>query len=361
MEFARPPLEGVMPIKNFPAPFGKPGKFNNWLLIRSLKTTIFNLTLPGLLSLSVSTGQSLPALADTIYGQSKALSNTENNSDSESQSQVDTSAVNQSDGCFPVNYDDNTAGYRSSPTSLPPDGRMCSANFAPGQENFKRKALSKEALLNALKANSSVPLEQNPVIQTEGKSVFLSLYRHTCAGLQDLKIDAILLTKSLLDKFPDQIDETQVAFFYKSQQNHYTLLIIKSENLRAFAAGTLNQSDFLRTIEAKELFTRELARLNARYYGLSYRAILETAQNPQGPLPFERGELLRKIKDLKMQGQNTSQAFIDYLKVEDKIRNRDNEGALRALEKAKITLTQAEMSSTSLRIAGKRNQWQKSN
>jgi hypothetical protein len=355
IEFARPPLEGVMPIKNFPVSFGKPGKFNNWLLLQSLKTTIFNLTLPGLLTLSFSAGQSLSALANSTYGQSYGHSN------SESKSEGGTSTGNQSDSCFPGYCDDSAARHRQSQASLPPDANICSPSFMPDQENIRTKTLSKEALLKIIKANSSVPLEQAPVIQIEGNCVFLSLYRHTCASLQDLKIDAVLLTKSLLDKFPDQIDETQVAFFYQSQQNHYTLLTIRSRNLKAFAAGALNQADFLRTIEAKEHFTKELARLNARYYGLSYLAILETAQNPQGPLPFERGELLRKIKDLKKQGHNTSQAFIDYLKVEDKIRNRDNEGALLALEKAKITLTQAEMSSTSLRIAGKRNQWQKSN
>ncbi len=138
--------------------------------------------------------------------------------------------------------------------------------------------------------------------------------RNPQAKDNDCKIEAVMMTKALMDSFPE-ILRVKVLFSDLEQQK-YTSVNLSKGDIASFGAGKLAQKDFLDSLEIST-FDENVSPFASRSDGA-----VSTGVAP-GPMQDKRLLLLSRIESLRSKGTNVK-AYLDYFQtVEDAARSGD--------------------------------------
>lgn len=192
------------------------------------------------------------------------------------------------------------------------------ADLDEGLENKPSMTLSK-----LLQTSRDVPLAAAPLVERRGRAVFIAVYQNPRAGLRDLKIDAVLLARTIWQAHPDKFDSFTFHFYGVRDQAHFTEVVVPSLDLKMFAGKRLSQAELLAGIGLRVCQVEDL---KVRYGDKSYGDIIGGVQVVSGIYMSERKELLARIISLRANGYDVRGAERQFLKVEDTVRNRDKAG-----------------------------------
>lgn len=85
----------------------------------------------------------------------------------------------------------------------------------------------------------------------------ISVYQHRAATETDLKIDAVLIAKAILDKDPASFREMKVCFFEKNNTSEYNAVKVEPSQIRLFGEGKISQEALLQLVSVrKETMTK---------------------------------------------------------------------------------------------------------
>jgi hypothetical protein len=110
---------------------------------------------------------------------------------------------------------------------------------------------SSQALKAALAKSKLVDPTIEIVSSTEPghpEHVYISTFMHRSATEDDLKIDALLMSKVVMEAAPD-VDRVVVVFFSAADVATYRQVSIKKIDIKAFEGGDVNRAELLKTIE----------------------------------------------------------------------------------------------------------------
>lgn len=94
--------------------------------------------------------------------------------------------------------------------------------------------------------------------RVEGSSVYLSTYRHTKANDTDLKIDAMLMSKVVMDLDPS-ITNVNVYFFSSADLSKFKSLQVTSVSVKAFGSGAVGKDELIASLSLQTGSTQDTA------------------------------------------------------------------------------------------------------
>lgn len=112
-------------------------------------------------------------------------------------------------------------------------------------------ALSEQKVVNTLSKLKPFANGRKMNVQTSGEQVSISLVRAKGATDKDLKIEALMAAKSLLDVEPSVLAVT-MRFFDDRQPRHYVEVYVTSAEVKAFGSGMVSSDDLLTSLRTTE-------------------------------------------------------------------------------------------------------------
>lgn len=146
----------------------------------------------------------------------------------------------------------------------------------------------------------------------------IRLFRHPEATRDDCKIDAVLIARKVIQLNPDRVKAVTCVFYDYDRQGEYWSVEVNSTLVKAFGSGRIGERELLDSLVLKE--ERRAKPLGARYRGRSYRSIVEDVAVVKGPLEDRRLALSLRLRNLSLQGVDTSGYTEEFLRVEDAAR-----------------------------------------
>jgi hypothetical protein len=214
------------------------------------------------------------------------------------------------------------------------------------------------SLANLLKHDRDVPLAADPLVECRGRQVVIAIYQNPQAGLRDLKIDAVLLSRTLALHQPsggNLFDSTVFHFYSTRDQAHFTEVKVDLKDLKRFALGRLSREALLARVELKQCAGEDL---KATYGNMSYSQIVGNSQVVSGIYMSERKDMLAHILSLKANGYDVRVAERQFLKMEDTVRNRDKVGFDLAYHQLENSIAAVPEAGAKVRLASE-DSWQR--
>lgn len=183
--------------------------------------------------------------------------------------------------------------------------------------------------------------------------VSLYMYRGKVPD-NDLKIDSVLITKALHDKFGQDIKSVQLNFYDKDSKTQIRQCTVSQTHINSFATKQISQQQLL------DMLT--IARMSAggsgssgggSYTNAAKETVLATVCTP-GFKEGDRGKLLIDIKEIAKMDGNFAPLFSKWKQIDDMIRSGKTEEIIPVYNDLvpKITIEQANVNN---RIAGRKN------
>lgn len=153
-----------------------------------------------------------------------------------------------------------------------------------------------------------------------GEDVSLSSFRNKADTQKDLKIEAVMAAKALID-VDAGIRRVTVRFYEVWQPRRYAEITVTAAQIKAFGSGTLTSEDLLASLRFVE-GTHQQAKAapagsEVPVDGMPVDSAAEQdAQVAEGPQKSERVALLRRIKALYKQGVGTKPFLDAFAQVE---------------------------------------------
>lgn len=116
------------------------------------------------------------------------------------------------------------------------------ANAAVPSEAQIRAALIKASYLTE---SAKIAVSVDP---KQADSLFITMFRHQDANDKDCKIDALLIGKTVIDLSNGDINKVTV-YFYSLTMSSYKAVTIRNVDIKAFASGTVDKDEFLKTLD----------------------------------------------------------------------------------------------------------------
>ncbi len=85
-----------------------------------------------------------------------------------------------------------------------------------------------------------------------GSEAEIATYQNPKANINDCKIEAVLITKTLLDASPDQISRVTVYFYNGSSLSTYKSVSVSAGDIKAFGSGVFSKEELLKSLVVKE-------------------------------------------------------------------------------------------------------------
>lgn len=85
-----------------------------------------------------------------------------------------------------------------------------------------------------------------------GSEAEIATYQNPKANLNDCKIEAVLITKTLIDASPDQITRVTVYFYNTSSLSSFKAVTVTAGDIKAFGAGAFSKDELLKSLVVKE-------------------------------------------------------------------------------------------------------------
>lgn len=205
-----------------------------------------------------------------------------------------------------------------------------------------------------LRKDPDVPLAVSPMVQCRGRTVEVAVYQDPRADFRDLKIDAVLLSRTLEASLPGQFDQAVFNFYLPRDQAHFSQVTVNFGDLKRYGDGQLSRYLLLKQTV---LSLHTVDGIKAAYSSLSYDKIIDPAQVVSGIYMSERKEMLKLILSLKANGYDVVAAERQFLKMEDTVRNRDKVGFELAYHQTERTIAAINRASK-VRLASE-DSWQR--
>ncbi|MBA3992455.1 MAG: hypothetical protein C0469_02940 [Cyanobacteria bacterium DS2.3.42] len=151
------------------------------------------------------------------------------------------------------------------------------------------------------------------------------MYRSGRVPDNDLKIDSVLVTKVLRDKFGTDVKSVQLNFYDSNNQRDVRQCVVSQAQVDDFGAGKMSQEQLLKYLS----ITRTTAGASGgsssgSYSDANLEAVLATKTAP-GYKEDERGIKLLEIKGIARKGGNYQKLFSLYRRMDDMIRSGKTE------------------------------------
>ncbi|HMW91329.1 MAG TPA: hypothetical protein PKE54_14975 [Candidatus Obscuribacter sp.] len=234
--------------------------------------------------------------------------------------------------------------FASSSLASSESGRALSSlslRSAPALEAARDKAMA------ALLANPLVKLSQPMRIEIDGnsKQVLLKLYRDNRAGLNDLKIDTVLIAKVLKGALPDSLEKVEVHFFSREDQSSFDTCQVSTFAVDSYGSGLLSQEAVLQCVQHA---SQRRPSLKRSLQGLSYKQILNGSGVLPGAYEERRRRLRAHLDGLQISGVDVSSYEKQFLQEEDLIRRKQDGEALALIENLEGDLRRTATASSSM-------------
>ncbi len=141
----------------------------------------------------------------------------------------------------------------------------------------------------------------------------VSVYRDPEAQRNDCKIDAILITRKVLDVDPT-VKKVRVVFYNLTESDSYWVTQVASSAVIAYGRGAISQSEVIKAVTCEDGQSNDLAKT---YSKLSYKQILDELGVVDGPERAQRAVIQVRISKMTGAGQDVSELRNQFLHVED--------------------------------------------
>lgn len=185
----------------------------------------------------------------------------------------------------------------------------------------------KEALFESIKGALIFPPGVNFKIEETGELLTVSTYRHPQATESDMKIDALLVCKEVLNQKHDLFRKVVVLFFSYDNQDLFTRVSATLGDVRKWERRELSRSDLLRTISLEHC---RVPNPFSRFSESSYDQIASIEEPMPGILYEQRKQLAERIWQARTLGLDVGSVVTAYLLMEDSVRLNDEPGVCSA-------------------------------
>ncbi|MBI1270239.1 hypothetical protein GC174_07395 [bacterium] len=156
---------------------------------------------------------------------------------------------------------------------------------------------------HVLKAGEKISVS----INNTDKSLIISAYTEPKIPDRDLKINSVLICKSVLDKFPDVL-YVRCMFYNRYNPSTYRYVLVQKDIVLRFGQGDLDDRQLLGSLTVGH--SQRVAPAKTKVQGIeSYRPV-------EGIYKHEREMVLLKIKKLKETGGNAQPFFEELVKID---------------------------------------------
>lgn len=193
-------------------------------------------------------------------------------------------------------------------------------------------ALSEQKVITTLSKLKPFGGGRKMNVQTNGEQVSISLVRTKGATDKDLKIEALMAAKSLLDVEPSVLAVT-MRFFDDRQPRHYVEVYVTSAEVKAFGSGMVSSDDLLTSLRTTEGATAAAPSAPASAPAAPPTAASTAVAVVSGPLFDERADLIARIEALQAKGVGV-RIFKDRFAALEQMAQANDEDNLKAAYEA---------------------------
>ncbi|MBC7996859.1 MAG: hypothetical protein IAF58_02885 [Leptolyngbya sp.] len=151
-------------------------------------------------------------------------------------------------------------------------------------------------------------------------TVIVNMYRNPNAPERDLKIDAVLVTKALRDRYPADVKAVSMNFYDQTNRAAVRQCTVPEQMIKRFASGGITQDDLLSFLTVTK---------GAAVVATTGRASVSSVSVEQVKryLPVEgyrfedRITLWQKLREVATKGGNFQQAWAQFMQLEALINN----------------------------------------
>lgn len=151
------------------------------------------------------------------------------------------------------------------------------------------------------------------------KTVLIATARGAKSTDKDCCIDAVLLAKTLIDAYPDEINRVKVMFS-KSGSDTFTQVNVTTGDVKAFGSGQISEDQLLSSLDVQEV--------SAASTGAGDEGTTAVTNLVPGPFIEKRLLLLQQIDDMEKKGTGVKPFRDLFDKVEADIKKGDQATAL---------------------------------
>lgn len=116
----------------------------------------------------------------------------------------------------------------------------------------KHATVTPDEMVAAIKRAGILPADARITARLDGDQAKISTYRNRKASDQDCKIDAMLVSKVLMDLAPNDIARISAYFFNSRDLASYKEVQVTSGDVKVFGAGAVGQEKLLASLPVKE-------------------------------------------------------------------------------------------------------------
>ena len=178
--------------------------------------------------------------------------------------------------------------------------------------------LSPSALTEVLRNSKIIKPDRSLRLSVSGRKVLILTDRNLKASDKDCQIDAVLLAKSLVDTYPDQVTRVMVLF---SRQNSdkITQINVTAGDVKAFGSGQISEDALLSSLDMQEVSALSADSGNADKGA--------TTNLAPGPFMEKRLILVHQIDELESKGTGVKPFRDLFSKIEADITKGDEKSA----------------------------------
>lgn len=117
-------------------------------------------------------------------------------------------------------------------------------------------ALSSPDIIAAINKRQFLPPGTALNVKIDKDQVYVSTFRHAKAEDKDCKIDAVLITRAIMETAPDEVARV-TSYFYGKDMSSYQEVSVSAGDIKAFASGSMSQDQLLASLAVKIVNNRE--------------------------------------------------------------------------------------------------------
>ncbi len=170
-------------------------------------------------------------------------------------------------------------------------------------------AFNNNDIIDVIKRSQVIPANKQVQVKISNKEVVLSMYYSSKALDQDCKIDAVLLARAIMQKYPNEVSLVRIFFYDNIKTDEYRMVVVRSGDIQSFGKGKLDEKLLFSVIDV----------IKGRIAHSSTAPTLITNINMLVPgiRLEERQALLASILACRKRGGNINIAMNQFIKLED--------------------------------------------
>jgi len=179
------------------------------------------------------------------------------------------------------------------------------------------------ALVEAINNAKVLPASVSLNARYSMGEVALYMYRGNVPD-KDLKIDSVLITKALYDKFGQDIKSVQLNFYDKSNKAQIRQCTVSQTHINSFATKQISQQQLLDMLAIARMSAGGSSGSGGSYGNAAKDAVLAATYAP-GFKATDRGKMLLDIQEIARRGGNFQPLFAKFKQIDDRIKSGETE------------------------------------